>query len=136
MRGSRRGLSLLEVVLSLGLAAIAISLLAQLVRIGIQSAAMARDLSKAQLVAESVMAESTSGITDPVSTSGVYEFDESWSYAVDVVPNASQTINIITVTVTQNVEEADNPATFTITQWLAIPPEPEEEEALDTEAGA
>ena len=130
----RRGLSLLEVVLALALAAIAISLLGQLVNIGNRAAAAARDLSKAQLVAQSIMAEATSGISDPTSTSGTYEADSMWNYEIDVVPNSTATVNIITVTVTHNVEGSVSPATFSLTQWLLIPVE--EEETTETEDGA
>lgn len=130
----RRGLSLLEVVLALALAAIAISLLGQLVNIGNRSAAAARDLSKAQLIAQSVMAETTSGISDPISTIGTYEMDPMWDYEVNVVPNSTATVNIITVTVTHNVEGSVNPATFSLTQWLLIPVE--EEETTEIEDGA
>lgn len=123
----RKGLSLLEIVLALALAAIAISLLSQLVSAGNRAAASARDRSKAVLVAQSVMAEYVAGIAEPVSTSAVWELDPMWSYDVAVSLNASSTIYIITVTATHNVESA-SPATFSLTQWLAIPPEPEEEE--------
>jgi len=126
----RHGFSLLEVVLALAVAAIAISLLAQLINVGQQAAAVARDQSKAQILAESIMAEYTSGVAGTpdalAPSSGVFESDANWSYVVDVALNAGGTINVITVTVTQ--VEANNPISFSLTQWLAIPPEPEEEE--------
>lgn len=129
-RSKRHGLSLLEIVLALAVAAIAISLLGQLINVGNQAAMVARDQSKAQILAESLMAEYTSGVAgtpDALSgTSGVFESDESWSYVVDVALNSGGTINVINVTVTQVA--ADNPLSFSLTQWLAIPPEPEEEE--------
>ena len=123
----RKGLTLLEIVLSLGLAAIALSLLVQLVTIGNRAAATARDESKAQLVAQSIMAEFTSGIAEPISTSGDWEVDPMWSYEVSATLSASQTMHIITVTAMHKVDAA-NPVTFKLTQWLAIPPEPVEEE--------
>ena len=132
-RPARKGITLLEIVLALGLSAIAISILSQLVGIGNRSASVARDQSKAQLIAESVMAEFTSGISEPVSTSGDWEMDPTWSYDVTVTLAASQTINVIDIVVTQN--SAANPVSFNLTQWLAIPPEPEEEETTDEEAG-
>ena len=61
-RNQRHGITLLEVVLALGLAAIAITLLAQLVTIGSRAAAVARDSSKAQMIAESLMADCVSGV--------------------------------------------------------------------------
>lgn len=121
---NRKGLTLLEIVLSLGLVAVALSLLVQLVMLGNNAAASARDESKAQLVAQSIMAEFTSGIAQPVSTSGDWEVDPMWSYDVTATLSASQTMHIITVTARHNVD-SPNPTTFSLTQWLAIPPEPE-----------
>ncbi len=133
----RQGLSLLEIVLALGLAAIAISILGQLVNVGNQAAVVARDQSKAQIIAKSIMSEYTSGVAGTAdtltSTSGIWPADESWTYQVDVAANSTATINIITVTV-QQVDSAN--VGFSITQWLAIPPEPEEETTTDTESGA
>ena len=131
---NRRGITLLEIVLALALAAIAMSLLSQLVMTGNRAAAAARDQSKAQMVAQSVMAEFTSGVSLPMSTSGVSEFDPMWSYDVAVSAGNSLTMNVITVTVTHNVDSL-RPATFSLTQWLAIPPVPEEEELADEEGG-
>lgn len=130
----RRGITLLEIVLALGLAAVAMSLLAQLVAIGSDAAASARDRSTAQVVAESVMAEFTSGVAAPVGTSGVWEADPMWAYDVSVASGTSATMNVITVTVAHNVESA-RPTTFSLTQWLAIPPDPVEEDTTDTEVG-
>ena len=125
-RTNRRSFTLLEIVLAIGLAATAIALLAQLVDQGNRAAASSRDQSQAMLIAQSLMSEFTSGIAEPMSTSGVWEMDDLWTYDVVVALNGSQTINVITVTVSQNIEVS--PASFTMTQWLAIPPEPEEEE--------
>ena len=61
-RSYREGITLLEIVLSLALIAIAMTLLAQLVSIGNRAAQYARDTSKAQLYCESVMAEVVAGL--------------------------------------------------------------------------
>jgi len=127
----RGGITLLEVVLSLALAAIAIALLTQLVSIGNRAATVARNSAKAQLIAASIMAEIMAGIIPPQTTSGVYEQDPMWSYDVVVGIGATQTINIIGVSVTQNIDTS-KPMTFSLTQWQALPPEPEEEVTDDT----
>ncbi len=126
IRQKRSGFTLLEIVLAIALAAIALSLLSQLVSMGNQAASVARDSSKAQLIAESVMAQVMAGIMPAQTTSGVWELDSMWSYNIDVTLGASQTINIVRVSVIHNVESS-RPTTFNLTQWLAIPPEPEEE---------
>lgn len=133
---SRKGISLLEIVLALGLAAIAIAILGQLVGIGNQAAISARDESKAQLIARSIMAEQMSGVAGPIdalsSISGVWEADPNWTYSVNVSPDSTGLMNVITVVVAQ--ADAQPPTTFTLTQWIALPP-PEEEEETTTDSG-
>ena len=126
----RRAITLLEIVLALAIAAIAMTLLTQLVGIGNRAAAVARDASRAQMVAESIMSEIMAGILPVESNSGSYEQDPAWSFEVVVGPGPSDTINAIQVTVTQS-GEVTTPMTFSLTQWQAIPPEPEEEETTD-----
>ena len=115
----REGITLLEIVLALGLMAIAMTLLAQLVFIGNRAARDARDLSKAQLYCESVMSEVVAGIITPDSVSlSPLEADPDWLYSIDVGTTSSETLNAVRVTVQQNTESA-RPATFTMTQWIS-----------------
>jgi len=130
----RAGLTLLEIVLALAIAAIAMSLLAQLVGIGNRSAAASRDQTKAQLIAESVMAEIESGVMLPEATNGSWETDPAWSYDVLVEGQGDAetgTMYIVTVTVSHEIIQS----TFSLTQWLYEPPEPVEEEVTETDAG-
>lgn len=131
----RSGLTLLEIVLALAIAAIAMSLLAQLVAIGNRSASASRDQTKAQLIAESVMAEVESGVMLAEVTEGTWETDPSWSYTVAVESQGDVEIgmmNIVTVSVSHELTES----AFSLTQWQYVPPEPVEEETTTTEADA
>lgn len=130
-RRARTGITLLEIVLALAIAAIAMTLLSQLVGIGNRSAAVARDSARAQMIAESLMAEVMAGIAAPQSGQANYEQDPAWSYNLMVSPGPSANINVIQITVTQAAEEITNPISFTLTQWQAIPPEPLEEETTE-----
>ena len=130
----RGGFSLLEIVLALAIAAIATALLAQLVGIANRSAAASRDLTNAQLIAESVMAEFASGVMLPQSTSGTWELDPTWTYDAQVSLGSSENLNVITVTVTQMVDGL-TPTSFSLTQFLFIPPEPEEEADTSADVG-
>ena len=60
--GARRGLSLLEVMISIAILGGAMAAVGQLVRIGARSAAEARDQSKAQMLCENKLAQITSGL--------------------------------------------------------------------------
>ena len=54
-RSRRRGLSLLEVILAIAILGGALATIGQLIRVGARNAAEARDLTMAQLYAESEM---------------------------------------------------------------------------------
>ena len=59
----------------------------ELVRLGTLSAASARDLTQAQLICESKLAEISAGITPAESISyAEYELDPSWLYSVELAP--------------------------------------------------
>lgn len=134
---ARKALSLLEIVLAIGLAAIAISILGRLISIGNQSAVASRDQSKAQMIAQSIIAEQTSGVAGPIDaltpTSGTWEADPTWTYKVNVGLDSTGLMNVITVSVEQT--DAQQPTSFTLTQWIALPPPEEEEEETDTGGG-
>ncbi len=134
-RGTRRGgFTLLEIVLALAIAGIAMALLSQLVGLANRSAAASRDLTKAQLIAESIMAEYASGVMLPQESSGTWELDPTWIYSVAVSPGSSENLSVITVTVTHDVD-TPTPTSFSLTQWMFIPPEPEED-ATEADSGA
>ncbi len=136
IRHARSGLTLLEIVLALAIAAIAMSLLAQLVSIGNRAAAASRDETKAQLIAESVIAEVEAGVMLPEDTNGTWETDPQWAYDVFVETQGdieTGMMHVVTVSVTHEL----SPATFSLTQWVYEPPEPVAEETeIETDAGA
>ena len=130
----------------MAIAAVAMSLLAQLVRIGNRSAAVCRDQAKAQLIAKAVMAEAVSGVTFdlaggqlPQPLSGPWEQDPDWSYRIDVVDqaaaNSEASMSVITVSVSRSLDLESPTATaeYSLTQWLFIPPPPEEETTEETD---
>ena len=121
-RSYREGITLLEIVLSLALIAIAMTLLAQLVSIGNHAAQYARDTSKAQLYCESVMAEVVAGLlpADAVALTP-FEVDPNWAYSIDVGTTTSETLIAVRVTA-QNVGTV-RVASFSLTQWLPAPVE-------------
>ena len=135
----RRGISLLEIVLSLALMAIAASLLSQLVSIGNRAAAFSRDMSKAQVMGESVMAEVVAGVLPQQATSGVMASDAAWTYTIDVSPlppvglSAESTLNVITVTVQRG---SDTRTSFTLTRYVTSDLLLDDSTETDDSAGA
>src|SRR5437868_12631765 len=97
-----RGLSLLEVILAIAILGGALVTIGQLIRIGARSAAEARDLTMAQLYAESEMNRIASG-ADPLDTVKDEKYDTPglYVYSVDVMSTDLTGVMDVTVTVKQ-----------------------------------
>src|SRR5687767_4481064 len=72
----RHGLSLLEVILSIAILGGALATIGELVRIGARNAAIARDLTTAQIYCETKMSEAAVGAVD-LSSSSTEPLDEA-----------------------------------------------------------
>lgn len=118
----RRGLSLLEVILAMTILAIALAALGELVALGTRSAASARDLTRAQLLCESKMAELTTTVY-PITSAQLVEFetDPEWAYSLDVQPGVTGGLLSVTVTVEQLVGPGRRPTSYSLTRWMPDP---------------
>jgi general secretion pathway protein I len=125
----KRGFSILEVILALAILTGAIAVLGELGRLGFQNAKNAQDLTKAQILCESKMAEYTSGITplQPVAAVAFDAIDQdnanssTWVYSVDMQQIDQDGLDAVCVTVSQNIPAAQHPATYSITRWIIDP---------------
>lgn len=117
-----RGLSLLEVMLALAILGGALTVLGMHIRTGARSAAIARDSTTAQLLAESKMAEIASGIILPES---VYQepADDSgeWLCSVESLPIDQEGLLAIQVLVEQDPAVTSQPISFMLTRWIVDP---------------
>jgi type II secretion system protein I len=118
----RRGLSLLEVILALTILALALAALGELVALGTRSGASARDVTRAQLLCESKMAELTT-TSYPISSEQLveFEYDPEWAYSVDVQPIDTGTLLSVTVTVEQIANSGRRPTSYSLTRWIPDP---------------
>src|SRR5690606_20248755 len=112
--------------LALSILVAALAILAELTGIGTRSARSARDLSVAQLLCESKLAEYTAGIAPlgsvqdtPISIDP-YEFGYGWSYSVVTAPLDDMGLTSVEVTVTEN-NVALHPLSFTLVRWMRDP---------------
>jgi general secretion pathway protein I len=120
--------SILEVILALAILTGAMAVLGELGRLGFRNARAAQDISKAQLLCESKMAEYTSGlITTPQSLSNTpFETidqdsdstNAAWMYSVELETIDSDGLISVRVTVTQNLPSSQRPTTFSLTRWM------------------
>lgn len=124
-RTSRRGLSLLEVMLALAILGVSLAAIGELMRIGARNAEMARDLTTAQLLCESTMAEIQLGFL-PMQTAGPIEVTDlqyqlDWLYTITVEPIDQEGLTSVWVRIEQNPEVFSRPVSFTVTRWMIDP---------------
>lgn len=132
---TRRGLSLLEVILALAILGMAVAILGELVHMATRSAADARELTRAQLLCESKMAEIVLGVEplQPLSFTPL-QLDPDWLYAIDVQPSAfDPSLLVVRVTVQQDTQGVGVPVEYTLTRWMIDPTLTTTTEALTTE---
>ena len=120
--GTARGFSLLEVVLALAILTGAIAVIGELVRLGTRNAEAARDLTQAQLLCESKLAEIASGLAlvEPVSMA-LCPDDQDWLYSVTVEQTTETGLVAVRVTLTRNLPTQSKPLEFSMVQWLPDP---------------
>ncbi len=127
----RRGLSLLEIILALALLAGFLTMLSDLVSVGTRSAAEARDLTRAQLICESILNEIVIGATpaEAVQQAAVPGYEE-WFYSVMILPLEEESLESVQVTVFRNDQSSARPVEFSLTRWMI---DPEIEEAASSQ---
>lgn len=137
-KSERRGMSLLEVILAVAILAMALAVLAELVRIGSRASSRARDLTQAQLLCDSIMTEVVVGATpaDPVSRVEV-PTDPEWLYSIKLETTDDEDLVALKVTVVQNLDARKRPAEFSLVRWIPDPGvEIPEDEEITTESSS
>jgi len=133
----RRGLSLLEVILSIAILGAALAIIGELIRIGARNAAIARDLTTAQLYCESKMSEAAAGVIDleNLETETLDEEGE-WMCVITTEALDQQQLIAVNVTVGQNPDLFARPVSFSMTRWVIDPSYVAECAALDAQLKA
>ena len=126
MSRTRRGLSLLEVMLALAILGLSLATIGELLRVGSRNAEMARDLTTAQILCETKMAEIVCGMLPAMTTTDSPIVDagsgNDWLYAVETQPVAGQDgLLAVRVIVQQNPEFVFRPASFALVRWIIDP---------------
>ncbi len=125
MHGSRKAISLLEVILALAILGGSMAVLGEIVRSGSRCASEAKALVYAQLHCDSIMAEITSGLRYPDPISGaqleLVDFEYNWLYTIEVQPTDRDGLLAVRVTVMENKAALDAPIQFSIVRWMVDP---------------
>lgn len=125
-RKSRRGFSLLEVVISLAILAASIAITSELIRVGRRGAVDARDFTTAQLLCENKMAEITAGIQppDPVNRTTLIE-DPNWLYSVAIGQTEQEGLLAVEILVEKNLPQTTvtdrRPLSYRLVRWMIDP---------------
>lgn len=137
---NRSGLTLLEVMIALAILGTSLAAIGELIRIGADAADRAAELTTAQFLCDSKLAEIKSGVL-PADSVGpipfeIFETEEPWEYMVLVDSVDDQGLLLVEVTVSQLREDGRPPAMVTLTTWMIDPTMDSEADALESEAAA
>jgi len=145
-----RGITIVEIMLSLVILGSCLAILGELSRSGLNSARAARDMTQAELFCESVLAKVRLGIikmepafdvpvsnsalmTDEVLDTHAADLNDTggslWVYSLEITDIDEYGLVEIAVTVRQNLPEEHRPIGCRLVRWLALEPEEEEESA-------
>ena len=122
-----RGFSLLEVILALAILTGAIAVLGELARLGLRNARIARDMTYAQLLCESKLAEILAGITppEPIRNAPFELLDDpaelGWLYSIDLAPLEEEGLLAVRVTVAQDLPPEQHPVKLSLVRWIVDP---------------
>jgi len=112
------------VILALAILGGAVAVCGELARVGIDSARIARDLTYAQLLCESKMAEIVSGATPLETVSDVpfetteEDTESDWLYSIEITTLDDQGLTAVRVTVYKEAPEQKRPVVFWLDRWI------------------
>ena len=119
MAPSRRGFSLMEVLLATSILLASSIALIELATIGRKQANSAYDLNQAQLHCQAKLDEIVAGVV-PLKGVESQELDDDpeWRYSVELRPLPMQELVAVVVTVFQAPETSRRPVQFSLVRWL------------------
>ena len=124
---SRKGLSLLEVILSIAILGLSMVAIGHLFNLGFRSAADVQLRSEANMIAETTMAEISAGIIDLSSGGGLAEGSPSWQYEINSQESRQPGLLSVTVRVSLANDPGNNNVSVSLVRFLVDPSfEPEQ----------
>lgn len=119
MHRSRRGFSLMEVMLSTSILLGSSIVLIELATIGRKQANSAYDLNTAQLLCQAKLNEVIAG-TIPVKSIQEEELEDNpgWMYSIEIEPARHRRLVSVKVTISQETDESRKATSFTLVRWM------------------
>ena len=106
------------------------AVLGEIARVALRNAEASRDLARAQILAESKMAEVESGITPTqavedatfdATDNALDPADPGWHYSISTDSTDETGLLAVRVTVTRNLPEVQHPVKYSLVRWLPDP---------------
>ena len=125
--GPRDGFSLLELILALAILSGAVAILGEAYRSGMRFAQYTRDVTHAQILCQSKLAEIAAGLTPAESQDSVpcetaeEGIESDWVYSVAVGTLDESGLIQVQVTVTKLVAAGKRPVEDSLTRWMVDP---------------
>jgi type II secretion system protein I len=125
-----RGFTLLEVILALTILAGAMAALGEISRMALRNAAEARDLARAQILADSKMAEIVALVAPPdavenapfaSANEALDPAEPGWLYSVSQDTTDEPGLIAVRVTVARDMPAVQHPVKFSVARWVADP---------------
>ena len=130
----RRGLSLIEVIIAMGILVGTTAILAQLISVGEKQASKAVEMTEAQTICHNKMAELMSGLSPLTAIKDEpAAIDSPWNYSVQIEPVGFRDLYSLTVSVSSQRNALANPAedlessgpVCHLTRWASVSDFPE-----------
>jgi hypothetical protein len=113
------------VILALAILAVSLAALGEVLGRAGDHSQDSRNLTQAQLIAASKLAELTSGaiLLDNINNAPVEEVvaDPPWVYSVEMTQTAELNLLAVRVTVRQDLPAEQNPAEYSVVRWMPDP---------------
>ncbi len=136
-RESRRGFSLLEVMLATGILLGSVVVLGELARLGSRNVQAACAETEAERLAQSVLSQviAEGGIPEQAVGQPI-ENTPGWLYSIEVEPLDRPSLSALRITVAQDLPEEKQPIQFTLVRWRSFSEEDEDADLSSSSAAA
>lgn len=126
-RCPKGGFTLLEVILAIAILLSSLAAIGHLVFNAYQNALRIKNLTRAQLICEAILAELNAGslALETIADAPVEDIDDTvepgWLYTIDIAQLDTNGLLSVQVTVSQDPSLVARPVQFTLTQWMIDP---------------
>lgn len=118
----RRAVTLLEVMLAIAILGMSLAAIGELIRLGVTGSLRTRDLTRAQIYAESKMSEITTGVAPIQSMAATpYEADPTFIYLVEVQPALQDGMLHVVVHIEKDTSQGGERIAYDLYRWVVDP---------------